>query len=86
VARRELAQKWRVIPYYVHSLFTHRPPFCSLDDTSRAWSACEALQQRIENPTDLRLHTFRHVHESARKAMIGGVLYVNAAFDALREL
>lgn len=59
-----LAERWRRIPNDVELLITHGPPQGMADRTSTGVHAgCEALQQRLQQLPQLRLHIFGHIHE-----------------------
>jgi Icc-related predicted phosphoesterase len=74
----EMAAKWALIPDEVEILITHTPPYGMLD-RSRAGRhfGCPDLQRRMHD-LQPRIHSFRHVHESAGQQELWGTRFVNA--------
>ena len=81
----EIARHWAKIPDDTQVLVTHGPPKDILDwvdrgDGSREYVGCEELRKRVDQLSNLRLHSFGHIHCAAGEYVDpNGKLFVNAA-------
>ena len=76
----EIKRHWDIIPDDIDILATHGPAYDILDkDPQGNPVGCEELSKRIENLTNLKVHTFGHLHESYGSIEKNGVLYINAS-------
>lgn len=77
----EIAAKWALIPNDVQVLITHGPPHGILDTVKRPrgkHAGCEAMRERIDALSALRLHAFGHIHEAYGQLDQNQVQFVNA--------
>lgn len=71
--------KWDQIPDDTAILITHGPPYGTLDRTLRGeYVGDTALEVRVAQLKDLKLHVFGHIHEGYGTERVGDVLHVNA--------
>jgi len=71
--------KWNMIPDDVDVLITHTPAGGILDQDSDGLSrGCIALEHRISNLRNIKLHVFGHIHPSAGMEVRDGIVRVNA--------
>lgn len=77
--RYEARNKWDQIPDDTAILITHGPSYGVLDKTLGGHHVgCSALNARIAQLQDLRLHVCGHIHEGYGTQHVGNVLHVNA--------
>jgi Icc-related predicted phosphoesterase len=75
----ELAAKWALIPSGLDVLVTHGPPHGILDLTNRNDHAGSWTLLRRVYELRPRVHVFGHIHESAGRADIDGITFLNAS-------
>lgn len=84
-----LKEKWDLIPEDTDVLITHGPPYGILDGVER-WNGkncefdiehvgCEALQKRVFDLKQLKLHIFGHIHGGYGTFQMQGPKFVNAS-------
>jgi Icc-related predicted phosphoesterase len=75
-----IREYWNKIPYDVHVLITHGPPYGILDQSIPGKSdhlGCEELRSRLEM-IQPKIHVFGHIHGS-RGTETNGIKFVNAS-------
>lgn len=79
-SERELEIMLEDVPDDLDILLTHTPPYNVLDD---AWwgrpLGSQALADKIEKMSNLKMHCFGHIHESFGEEKIGSTIFSNAA-------
>ncbi len=74
-----LAKVWAEIPVGVDVLITHGPPAGILDQNHAGIACgCRDLLDRVF-VVKPRLHVFGHIHESAGRSDIDGIIFLNAS-------
>lgn len=86
--RNKMHKHWNYIPEDVHILLTHTPPKGVLDLSENRigeleMCGCSALNKRIKNLPNLKLHCFGHIHNfkhivNTGLRIIDGVTFSNA--------
>lgn len=80
----QAVENWSKIPDDTEVLITHGPPFGTMDMVHTEGLAlinvgCEALDERVNQLKNLKLHVFGHIHEHHGYITKKNVTYVNAA-------
>tara|TARA_R100001086_G_C11823325_1_gene254652 strand:- start:563 stop:1273 length:711 start_codon:yes stop_codon:yes gene_type:complete len=74
------AHKYNNIPEDTNILITHCPPIGILDSLDDGTSVgCPILKRRIKDLSQLKMHCWGHIHESAGQVEENGVQYINAS-------
>lgn len=88
VSEAELAKEiWPLIPQDVEILVTHSAPYGRGDRVYNEHIGSRSLRARVDELTQLRLHAFGHVHESARETgeLPSGGRWINASMADAAE-
>lgn len=78
--RKEIVEKWNLIPSDIDFLITHGPPYGILDTAHKygEYLGCKDLIQRVQIVKP-KWHQFGHIHGGAGMLKRGGTQFINAS-------